>query len=523
VKKVSLFGRLNLLTKLLINFSVVAVCIVIVGFAAYLSGKKTVVEYEKIALKNLPTSVITTNLRGTAKDFRSMVFRLGFADNSDDELAAIQEKINELIDLYQENNREYSALSFVDGEKQLFDAANSKWNDWVLVAQKCVEERMKKTPEGMAAYLGLVRGEFRESANLYFEEINTLAMFHQQGARLAREKAEEMARIGHMASIALICLGTLIALGIGFYFGKNLTKSLMAIIQKISFSSAEVGQASQQLSISSQQIATGSAEGASSLQETVASIEVLAEMVKTNASHAKQAAQLSLQSRSSAEAGEIEITKLVTAISEVAQSSQKISDIINVIDDIAFQTNLLALNAAVEAARAGEQGKGFAVVAEAVRSLAQRSAVAAKDIESLIKDSVDKIERGKKIADHSGGVLKNIVDSVNKVAQLNEEVASASQGQSDGLNQINKSVRQLDEGTQRNAASAEEAASTSEQMAMQAVKLREMVHTLTEIVKGQADQVLKEEMVSERKVVSMKSRSQDFNNDSDFYDQPGKF
>ena len=194
-------------------------------------------------------------------------------------------------------------------------------------------------------------------------------------------------------------------------------------------------------------------EQSSSLEETASSMEEMTTTVKQNADNAAQANQLALAARDQAEKGGTVVSQAVSAMAGINEASKKIADIIGVIDDIAFQTNLLALNAAVEAARAGEQGRGFAVVASEVRSLAGRSATAAKEIKELIQDSVRKVEDGSVLVTQSGQTLEKIVASVKKVSDIVAEIAAASREQSSGIEQVNRAVMQMDELTQQNARS----------------------------------------------------------------------
>jgi chromosome segregation ATPase len=265
----------------------------------------------------------------------------------------------------------------------------------------------------------------------------------------------------------------------------KLATSVGNISSKISDAGSQVTAAIEQLSAAGQSLSQSSTQAAASLEETVASLEEMTSMVNLNSDNAKQAAALSTASRESAERGQTEIQSLVTSMVDISKSSRKIEEIINVIDDIAFQTNLLALNAAVEAARAGEQGKGFAVVAEAVRTLAQRSAEAAKDITTLIKDSVDQIDRGTKIADKSGSVMSDIVNSVKKVADLAAEISTGSSEQTTGIQQISKAMNHLDSSSQSNAASSEEIASTAEEISSQSMQMQKMMEDLGVMVTGE--------------------------------------
>ncbi|UXR63649.1 methyl-accepting chemotaxis protein [Bdellovibrio bacteriovorus] len=272
--------------------------------------------------------------------------------------------------------------------------------------------------------------------------------------------------------------------GILMWIAYRVSNTVGTIATGLSESGNQVSSAIVQLTAAGQTLSQSSTEAAASLEETVASLEEMSSMVQMNSDNAKQAAALSQSSKDAAEQGQSEIQLLITSMNDISQSSKKIEEIISVIDDIAFQTNLLALNAAVEAARAGEQGKGFAVVAEAVRALAQRSASAAKDITTLIKDSVEKVDRGSQIADRSGDVLNTIVNSVKKVSDLNTEIAAASSEQTTGIQQISKAMNQLDQGSQANAASSEEIAASSEEISAQAKQMQTMVINLNEVVAG---------------------------------------
>ena len=240
--------------------------------------------------------------------------------------------------------------------------------------------------------------------------------------------------------------------------------NLRDTVGKIRTSALSINSAASEVSKGNTELSARTEEQASSLEETAASMEEMTSTVQQNADNSRQANQLASSARDQASEGGEVVGRAVEAMGAINESSKKIADIIGVIDEIAFQTNLLALNAAVEAARAGEQGRGFAVVASEVRNLAQRSASAAKEIKSLINDSVQKVTEGSKLVDASGATLNEIVNSVKKVSDIIGEIAVASEEQSSGITQVNQAVTQMDQMTQQNAALVEEAAAASESM-----------------------------------------------------------
>jgi len=251
---------------------------------------------------------------------------------------------------------------------------------------------------------------------------------------------------------------------------------LKEVVGRIQEATEVINTAAQEISAGNADLSARTEEQASRLEETASSMEQINATVKQNADNARQANELTRSSNEVAERGGEMVGKVVDTMCAIQESSKKIADIIGVIDSIAFQTNILALNAAVEAARAGEQGRGFAVVASEVRSLAQRSATAAKEIKALIDSSVDKVDDGAKLVREAGQTMTEVVTSFQKVARYVTEIAEASREQSTGIEQVAQAVGHMDEATQQNAALVEQAAAAAESLEEQA---RSLVQTVS--------------------------------------------
>ncbi|MGK5019282.1 methyl-accepting chemotaxis protein [Janthinobacterium lividum] len=261
-------------------------------------------------------------------------------------------------------------------------------------------------------------------------------------------------------------------IGKGF---NQFVEKIHAVLLQVQASADNVARSSAEIAQGNNDLSARTEQQASSLEETAASVEELTGTVKENADHARQANQLAASASDVAQkSGEV-VGKVIATMTSINESSNKIVDIISVIDGIAFQTNILALNAAVEAARAGEQGRGFAVVATEVRNLAQRSAAAAKEIKQLIDDSVGKVATGSKLVDEAGATMEQVVDSVRKVTAIMADISVATSEQSDGIAQVNQALAQMDGVTQQNAALVEEAAAAAESLQDQASHLAQVV------------------------------------------------
>ncbi len=251
----------------------------------------------------------------------------------------------------------------------------------------------------------------------------------------------------------------------------HMNDSLVKIVSEVRGGTDTIGTASGEISAGSLDLSSRTEQQAASLEETAASMEQLTGTVRQNADNARQANQLAITASNVAQDAGGVVSQVITTMGSINESSRKIVDIIGVIDGIAFQTNILALNAAVEAARAGEQGRGFAVVASEVRTLAQRSAAAAKEIKGLIGDSVEKVEAGTKLVDRTGDTMEQVVSAIQRVTDIMAEIASASQEQIHGIEQVNQAIGLMDESTQQNAALVEESAAAAGALQEQAVRL----------------------------------------------------
>lgn len=288
-------------------------------------------------------------------------------------------------------------------------------------------------------------------------------------------------------AVGFLAVGCIIAgILLAFIITRSIVGPLQRVIDEMSSGADEVALASGHISQASQQLAEGATEQASSLEESSSALEELAGQAKGNSESAQRASRLMQDSRKIVDSTGDAMSQMVSTMGGIKESSGKISGIIKTIEEIAFQTNLLALNAAVEAARAGEHGKGFAVVAEEVRNLAQRSAVAAKDTAVLIEASVEQANLGAAVVGDAAAGVKQIAESSQTVAEGVDAIAVASGEQSDGINQINNAVAEMDKVTQQVASNSEESASSSEELSAQAQKMQASVGDLEELINGAA-------------------------------------
>ncbi|UOF00786.1 methyl-accepting chemotaxis protein [Bdellovibrio reynosensis] len=479
-----MFSSISLKTKLLLLSCFLLSISVAVGFTSNIFFHKVTSEYDVIADVSIPKFKLTYEMMLDYRSVRINLRSFSFTDLTPEQAKEAWGKVQAAIHDYEEKEKKYLKYLISPQQKELYEKVHITWQEYRTTGEDVFNLYKQGTPEAHEKIHDILIKDGPEKAKIYTEAMAALLEYNDKAMKASIKTAKHDSQMADYFIIAIIAIGVLFGMTMGYLVSQKVSKIIGAVASELALGSNQIQQASTQISESSQGLSQAATEQATSLEETVSTMEEITAMVKLNTENGKQAAALASSTRDVALKGEKEIKTLIDAIYSISADSQKIEQITAVIDDIAFQTNLLALNAAVEAARAGEQGRGFAVVAEAVRSLAQRSSHAAKDITDLIRNSVEKIENGSKQAAQSGQVLSEIVTSVKKVADLNFEIANASEEQSTGIMQINKALTQLDQVTQHNAASSEEAAASAEELSVQATSLVDIVHTLEDLVFG---------------------------------------
>lgn len=336
-----------------------------------------------------------------------------------------------------------------------------------------------KKPQAYAVYKSNM-----ENTNEYRSTLLKLIKIQKDMSKKLSEDNQKTSETANILLIVISFAALSLMISIGMAIANAITKPIQMAIGELTTGSSEVSAASSQVEAASQALAEGTTEQAASIQETSSTLEETSSMVQQNNENTKQAVILAKNTKEYAQKSNKEMSTMMTSMSDLKQSSNEIAKIIKVIDEIAFQTNLLSLNAAVEAARAGDAGKGFAVVAEEVRSLAQRSAQAAKDTASIIEKNIALSEGSATIAKEVNESLTQIDEESKKVSELLEEISTATDEQARGIGEINKAIQQMESVMESNASTADESAAASRELASQAVNVNEIVHSLIRLVEG---------------------------------------
>ena len=505
------FYNLKIATKLLLSFALILMLTLVLGVASITQLGQVNATTEKINTDWLPSVRVLLTMKSNLALLRNVEMQHVMSNDAADMEKSAQ-FISEIRGGLQKSMSEYAPL-VSEQERAVYDQLKDKIPQYLEIDKKIVEiSRAFRKDDAMKE----IRGDSLAAIVELDKQVENLVKINSDGSAASAKEGEAIynkARVWMIGlMIAMLLLGFALALWIaravaqplGFAVDvarrvaggdltadievrsrdetgqlmqalKDMNQSLQKIVGEVRSGTDTIATASSQIAAGNQNLSQRTEEQASSLEETAASMEQLTSTVKQNADNASQANQLAVSASEVALHGGTVVTQVVSTMGAINTSSKKIVDIIGVIDGIAFQTNILALNAAVEAARAGEQGRGFAVVAAEVRSLAQRSAAAAKEIKGLIDDSVEKVGLGSRLVDQAGTTMEEIVASVRRVTDIMGEITAASQEQTTGIEQINQAISQMDQVTQQNAALVEEAAAAAASLQDQAGVLADVV------------------------------------------------
>ncbi|CDG81577.1 methyl-accepting chemotaxis protein [Janthinobacterium agaricidamnosum] len=506
------FLDLKIATKLILSFSAVLVLTVILGVSGIMSMARINSASTELSSDWMPSVLTAMSLRTDVAELRRWELAHLLAPG-DAGMAKYEQRMLVTIAKVKDDNDKYAKLVSSPEEKAVFEEFTKTYAGFLVEHAKLVElsHQMKKE-EARAVSMNTSLQLMEHTTEL----LNKLVAINTEGGDNSSKSANRVYAEARLLSIGLLIGNVVIGLALAFWVArivsrplnqavslaqqvaggdltadiqvgskdetgalmaalKHMNGSLQNLVGQVRSGTDTIATASSQIAAGNLDLSSRTEEQASSLEETASSMEELTSTVRQNADNARQANTLARSASSIAVRGGEVVSQVVGTMASINESSGKIVEIIAVIDGIAFQTNILALNAAVEAARAGEQGRGFAVVATEVRNLAQRSAAAAKDIKTLIGDSVEKVGAGSRLVDEAGSTMDEIVASITRVTDIMSEITAASQEQSAGIEQVNQAIAQMDQVTQQNAALVEEAAAAAESMQDQALRLTEVV------------------------------------------------
>ncbi|HOS30312.1 MAG TPA: methyl-accepting chemotaxis protein [Treponemataceae bacterium] len=495
--------KLSLSFKLITGFAVGALITLIVGVFGFYGLNTSNDLFKLLATEDIPAIIglqkAEKNQESVKVAIRTLTSPMLTDEDYNRQLGNIERLRKEITDFF----AEYDGLPKTDEEEELYQKFKKSYEVLVRENNNYIDEvkKMRSSGTSIEEYVRIasgmaISGQARAAFDTVSADLAALSAYEQQ--YYGKERPEAAMKEGALLILIITIVsiaGVLIAIFIGLFLARSITKPIVRIIDTLASGSAQIANASHELASGSQQIASGAAEQVAGIEEITSSMEELGSIVSHNVENTKVSTDLSLKAVEAATTGTTQMGKMVSSMEEIGKATDEIKVVIDVIDDIAFQTNMLALNAAVEAARAGEAGLGFAVVADEVKNLANRSAESAKDTAQIIKLTLQKTAEGEKIAKDLEALFKDIFAGANKSSEMTKEVETAGKQQEEGITQINDAIMQLDQIVQQNAAASEETASSAEELQSQVDVTNDVIQKLSELILG--DKGRKEEQTAD--------------------------